>query len=170
MPPSFRRPKKSSELPLEAYKLLVGLIEHEEQMLWSRNQAFLVINGAMITALGVIRPSQSPSPTVTPKEFYLAFCAVSVLANLLWLLIILRSEAFYNYWAEQIKYLEGKYLAPINTFQLGDEYFSKGEVMLGNEKLKLPRGARVLRIYQTLSIVSLGFLAIWVVLAIYLSF
>jgi hypothetical protein len=168
----------SYELPLEVYKLLVALFEHEEQMSWNRTQAFMVINGVMITALGVIRPTQStttnvPLPTSmtsTPKELFVAICVIGALISFLWFTTILRSEAFYNHWIDQLKYIEKEYLAPIKTFQLADDYFAKGEVVLGEEKFKLPKVAKVIHIYQVLVLTSVSFLIIWSVLALYLIF
>lgn len=163
----------SSDLPLEAYKMLAEIMQSEEKLLWDRNQVFLIINGAMITALGLIRPAQA-APAVgqtlnvgAPKEFFLAICVIGALVSFLWLTTILRSEAFYNHWFEQLKYLERQYLAPIQTFQLADDYFAKGEITLGTEKFKLPREAKIIRIYQALVITAAGFLVTWVILALY---
>lgn len=160
---------KSIDLQLESYRLLVGLVQAEEQLLWSRNQVFLVINGAMVTALGLVRPSSniplSISSALISNELYIAICIVGALMNFLWLTMIFRSEAFYNHWFEQLKYLEREYLDPIKIFQYADDYFSKGEITLGNQTFRLPREAKFVKIYKALVITSLGFLMVWIILA-----
>lgn len=163
----------TSDLPLEAYKMLGGMIQSEEKLLWERTQVFLAINGAMVTALEFIRPATGSAGegqaanTGTSKEFLLAVCIVGAIASLLWIFTILRSEAFYNHWFEQLKYLERQYLDPIKTFQFADDFFRKGEVMLGTQKLTLPLAVKVIRIYQALLIASVISLAIWIFILLY---
>lgn len=163
----------ASDLPLEAYKMVADMIQSEEKLLWDRSQAFLVINAAMVTALGLIRRAQDSTAVAAtvnvsrPNEFFLALCVIGALASFLWLTTIFRSEAFYNHWFEQLKFLERQYLDPIKTFQLADDYFTKGEITLGSEKFKLPREAKIIKIYHALLITSVGFLATWVLVALY---
>lgn len=158
----------TSDLPLEAYKMLAEILGAEEKLLWDRNSVFLVINAAMVTALGLIRAAQGPSAAAQSVNIgFFALCIIGALACLLWLTTIFRSEAFYNLWYEQLKFLEKEYLDPIKTFQLADDYFERGEIELGGKKFKLPRTANIIHIYQALMVTSLGFLATWIILALY---
>lgn len=158
----------ASDLPLEAYKMLANIIQSEEKLLWDRNSAFLTINAAMVTALGLIRVTEGPGAQEQAFNLgFFALCVIGALECFLWLTTIFRSEAFYNLWYEQLKYLEREHLDPVKTFQLADDYFTKGEIELAGEKLRLPRTAKIMRIYRALAVIPVAFLATWIILAFY---
>ncbi len=156
--------------PLETYKLLTDLLQHEEDLFWRRNEVFLVINGGMITLLGLILPRQVVAVAPAVKVISLAICTVGVIMCLLWLIVIKRGEAFYNYWYEQLDFLETQYHAPVNIFLIADEYFKKGRIKIGDVELKLGFLSRRMRIFQALMVASLIFIVVWLSLAVYLIF
>jgi len=149
---------KEHELPLEAYKLLGGLLQAEEELFWKRNEVLLVLNGGLVTIFGLL-PSSQDAP-VTPVRVVLP--VVGICVCLIWLTIVRRGEAFYNHWYEQLKYLETRYLAPINIFQLADGYFSTGRVTIGESQFTLDRVSRTLHIYDAMLAAPLVFMAAWV--------
>jgi hypothetical protein len=158
--------------PIEAYKLLVSLLQHEETIFWSRITVFLIFNTGLIAVLGLIQPFQDITTAQTSAQasrvLPLLVCCIGAVICLLWIVIVKRSEAFYNHWYEQAKFWEKEYLSPINVFQIADEYFAKGEIELGNEKFKLDFVAKRMHIYHALIALPLVFLAAWVGLAAYL--
>ncbi len=154
------------DLPLEGYKILVTLLTQEESLLWSRSQAFLVINGGMVTILGLIFQRSVPG---IPKPVPLAICLVGVITCALWFVIIRRSEAFYDHWYDQLEYLEKQYLKPLAIFQYADQFFAKGRIKLGDEEFTLDTLARQMRIYVATLITSVIFLITWAILAVYIS-
>ena len=155
---------RNFKLPLEAYKLLVSQLQQEESLSWRRIEVFLVINGGMIGILGLLRSAEIKTPTLKPIS--LGICVFGFVMCILWLLIVRRSEAFYNHWYEQLKFLEKEYLSPINIFQVADEYFTTGHIQLGQDKFKLAFLPRLIRIYHALIVVLLIFMGVWLILGI----
>jgi ABC-type transport system involved in multi-copper enzyme maturation permease subunit len=160
---------KEYELPLEAYKLLTNLLQHDEVLSWRRIEIFLVFNGGLIAILGLVWRSQNVA-SQTPRFLPIMICAIGVVMCFLWVIIVRRSEAFYNHWYEQLKFLEKEYLSPINTFQIADEYFAKGRIKLGQEEFKLDFVSRRMHIYHILMAVPLVLLTAWLSLGIYVIY
>lgn len=163
-------PSDTQKLPLEAYKLLVGMLQQEEMFLWRRSEFFIVINGALYSALGLILPKGDMSGPFSLQLIPIIICAVGVVLCLLWLFTTARGEAFFNYWQEHLKYLEHDFLSPIRIFQGADEYFLNRSITLGKEgnELKLPFLARLLKITCALEISSSIFGVVWLILGVYL--
>lgn len=153
-----------NKLPLEAYKILAELLRHDDNLFWRRNEVMLVINGGMLTVLGWFLRSSSS------KAISLAICVIGFVMSILWLLIVKRSEAFYNHWYEQLKFLEKHYLAPVNIFQIADQYFATGQIKLGEETFKLDFLSRRMRMFQAMQVASLVLAIIWLALGIYVFF
>jgi hypothetical protein len=159
----------TQKLPLEAYKLLVGLLQQEETFIWRRSEFFIVVNGALFSALGLILPKDDMSGPFSLRLVPIVICAVGVILCLLWLFTTARGEAFFNYWEEHLKYLEHDFLSPISIFQDVDKYFSKKRIKLGKAKpLKLPFLARLLKITRALEVSSSIFGVVWLILGVYL--
>jgi len=163
--------RNNYNLPLEAYKLLVSQLQQEDSLSWKRVEIFLIVNGGLIGILGLGRSS---GVVTTPVQgislaISLAICAMGFFMCFLWLVIVKRSEAFYNHWYEQLKFLEKEYLDPIKVFQLADDYFDKKkEIKLGEEPFKLDRVSRLIHIYHALIVAVIIFMLVWLALAIYL--
>ncbi len=157
-----------TSLILEAYKILVKLLESEDSLFWRRNEVLLAINGGMITILAFFRSSQPTPIDLTLKVILSTICIIGLVTSLLWLLIVKRTEAFYNHWYEQLKQLEKQYLSPINIFQIADEYFAKRQIKLGQETFKLDLLAGSMRMFRAIQVVSTVFAIIWLVLGIFL--
>jgi len=160
---------KEHQLALEAYKLLFDMLQHEETLFWNRNQTFLVINAAMFTILGLIRPKEIVvvSPAIQTISFVI--CFFSAIICFLWLIVVRRSEAFYDHWYEQLKFLEKQYLQSITIFRTADEYFSRGKIEIGGKSFKLGPLAKRLRIYMASTAVPAILILVWIGLGIYLS-
>ena len=159
------QPPSQDNLALEGYKILVGMLNHEEDLFWTRNQAFLVINGALVTILGLIAPGGKVS-LGSPKPIELTICLIGILICGLWFMTIRRSEAFYNIWYEQLKYLEKQYLKPLAIFQNAEEFFAQGRIKLGEQELRLDALAKESRIYLATVAAASILLVTWALLAL----
>ena len=159
---------EAKKLQLEAYKLLVGMAQQEETFFWRRSEFFIVINGGLFSALGLILPKDGTSGNHPLNFVPVTICVVGVVLCLLWLFTAARGEAFFNLWNEQLKYLEQTYLSPIKIYRNADKYFIKGRIKLGKEEFKLNFLARWIKITHALEISSVIFSLVWVVLAVYL--
>src|SRR5512135_1559680 len=160
---------KQNELQLEAYKILVGLLEHDEVLLWRRSEALLTISGGLLTILGIMLglvAGKSEVVPVTPalKLIFAAICLMGVVISILWFLIAKRSEAFYDHWYEQLEFLERDYLSPISVFSIADEYFAKRQIKLGNKLIKLDVLSSRIRISQALQLTPIIFGVVWIVI------
>lgn len=154
---------------MEAYKILVDLLKHDDVLFWKRNDLIVAINGGMITILGILQASQT---SITPnlKSVSLAMCLMGGLINILWFFVAKRSEAFYNHWYEQLKFLERQYLTPISIFQTADTYFATGRINLGKEHFKLNLLSRIARMFMIVQILTLLLTGVWFVLGGYILF
>ena len=158
------------KLPLEAYKLLVSQLQQEDSLSWKRIEIFLIVNGGLIGILGLGRSSGVVTPPIQgiSLAISLAICVIGFFMCFLWLVIVKRSEAFYEHWYEQLKFLEKEYLTPINIFQVADDYFTNGKIKLGQVEFKLDRVSRLIHIYHALIVAVIIFMLVWLALAIYL--
>lgn len=152
------------EAHLEAYKLLVSMLQHEEVLFWRRNEIFLLINGGLLTILGLHDPLQTG--VLSAFRFAVPVCITGFIMCILWFIIVSRSEAFYNLWHEQLEYLERAHLAPIKIFTIANEYFVDHQTVLGDKVLKFTFPARTMRIFRALSLVMVLFMIVWLVILI----
>ena len=159
---------KGQDLHLEAYKILVGMLQNDDNLFWRRNEVLIAINGGMLTAIGLMRSSQISNSSLSLKAISIAICIVGVLVCILWFLIAKRSEAFYNHWYEQLKFMESRHLKSINIFRLADEFFLNGRIKLGKEEFKLDPLAHSMRMFAALQILSVIFSFVWLCLGSYL--
>jgi len=159
---------KAQQLQLEAYRILTGLLQNDDNLFWRRTDILLAINGGMLTAIGLMAKLQNAATSL--RAVLVAVCFVGVIVCVFWLFIARRSEAFYNHWYEQLKFLERKYLAPMKIFQIADEFFSKGRVKLGSEEFKLGFLARTVHMFVAMQILSVVFSFVWALLGVYLLF
>jgi hypothetical protein len=160
---------------IEGYKQLADLLRHEEALFWKRTETFLVISAGLIGILGLFWPSEtqaalSASMGPPPSFFGFVICAVGVIMCLFWLVVVRRSEAFYNHWYEQLKFLEKQYLAPLSVFQTADQFFAEGHVKLGDAEFKLDPVSRLGRVYQVMIGAPLVFLVAWLTILCSLIF
>ena len=160
---------KKQELHMEAYKTLVNLLQNEDNMFWRRSEILIAINGGMLTVVGLMRSSQLVTATPSSKAISVAICVIGVAVCVFWFLIAKRTEAFYNHWYEQLKFLEKQYLAPIQIFSMAEEFFAKGRLRLGDADFKLGLSARV-GMFTALQTLSLIFSIVWSCIGIYLLF
>ena len=158
------------DLQLEAYKILVGMLQNDDNLFWRRNDVLIAINGGMLTVIGLMHSSQANVFSGSSKAVSLAICLMGFVVCLFWFLVARRSEAFYNHWYEQLKFLEKQYLDPIKIFQTADEFFSKGHIELGLFNFELDRFARLLRMFVVMQILASFFSVVWLFLGLYLFF
>jgi len=158
------------KLQLEAYKILVDILQNEDNLFWRRNEILIAINGGMLTVIGLMLTSQNATIALYTKVISIAICVIGVAVCVFWFQIAKRSEAFYNHWYEQLEFLETQYLAPVQIFSLADKYFSKGHVRIGKKDFKLDVVSSLMRMFTALQVLALIFSIVWLCIGIYLSF
>lgn len=154
------------ELYLEEYKIMGGILLQDEALFWRRCELFLLINGGLLTILGLLH-SKDVTSNLSLNLAPMLFSLIGALLCVLWYFILKRSEAIYDHWYEHLKYLEKTQLQPMDVYTIADEYFTNGKIQFGDDKFKLDSKARRIRISQALEVTSLIFASIWVGLAIY---
>lgn len=159
---------KSQDLPIEAYKILVSMLQHDDNLFWRRNDVLIAINGGMLTIIGLMWSTQIVLQSL--KAISIAICVIGIVVCILWLLIAKRSEDFYNHWYEHLKFLEKQYLTPIRIFQIADEFFSNGHIILGEDHFKLDFWSRSLRMFQAMQILAFIFSLVWLCVGLFLVF
>lgn len=163
------RLQKTRDLALEAYRLLVDLTKHEEEMLWKRTQLFFVLNSAFVGFLGLVWSSERGAVANAGLNLFKVVCFYGIFTSLLWPVLIKRTVDFYDHWVEQLKFLESNYLVPINIFNIADKYFVEGTVTFAGQVFKMGRISRQLRIHQLLTFIPFIFLIVWSCLLIVVS-
>ena len=128
-------PEKTQDLHLEAYKILVSMLQSDDNLFWRRNDILIAINGGMFTAIGLVWSSQQQVTTsLGIKAISLAICAIGIIVCIFWALINERGEAFYDHWYEQLKILEKDHLNSISIFRTADQFFTEQEITMGKSK------------------------------------
>ena len=155
------------ELQLEAYKILVSMLQKDDELFWKRNDVLIAINGGLITVVGFLLKSDSFGIINTISA---AICLMGIAACIFWFLIAKRGVAFYDHWYEQLKDLEIRFLKPINIFNTADDFFETGQTILGERIFKLNKWARLIRMFTAMQYLSIIFGMIWIFLGIYLIF
>jgi hypothetical protein len=158
---------KDREVYMEEYKILVNILLQDEILFWRRSEVFIVINGGLLTILGLLRPKEVLTNS-SLNSIPAVISIVGVLLCLLWFFIVKRSEAFYDHWYEHLKYLEKTYLQPMDIYTTADEYFTNRKIKFGDKTIKLDFISSRMRMTQALQIASLIFAAIWIVMGIYI--
>lgn len=157
----------SNDLPLEAYKVLVGMLQSDDNLFWRRNDVLIAINGGLLTVIGLMRSSATLAAAPSGKAISIAIAIIAVVVCLLWFAIVKRSESFYNHWFEQIMFIEETYLKPLEVFQKADEFFARGVVQLGKKTFKLDFFSRSLHMYTAMQVLALIFAFVWLCLGVY---
>ena len=152
------------DLHMEAYKILVSMLQKDDELFWKRNDVLIAINGGLLTIVGFL---QSSDNVESLKAISCAICLIGFASCVFWFLIAKRGVAFYDHWYEQLKYIENQYLNPIQIFNTADLYFEKGYIKLGNKELSLNRWAR-LKMFSAMQFLALFFCVVWICLGLYL--
>ncbi len=91
-------------LAVEEYRALLQLISYEGREYWTRFNALLGINAAVLTIIGALGAQASTTsflPSLVPFVSVFGFVAATV-----WLFISIRAHAFYTFWIERAKQIE----------------------------------------------------------------
>lgn len=174
---TFQLPNAPDNI-IEGFKQLCDLLRHEESLFWKRIETFLLISTGLVGILGlfgkasqsVLSSVQNVQPAHSGSIFGIIICIIGITMCLFWLIVVRRSEAFYNHWYEQLMFIEDQYLAPLRVFNTADEYFEKGIIELGNKTLELDRLSKIARIYHVMVGIPVVFLLVWITVLIYLFY
>jgi hypothetical protein len=154
-------------LHLEAYKILVNMLNKDDNLSWQQNGILIAINGGLLTALGSIQPKDPEITIQSINVISLVICVLGAAVCSFWHLIANRIESFYNHWYEQLKYLEKTELKSIQVFTIADNFFEKKEMRLGDTTFKLRFMSRLVKIFTVIQILSVLLIGVWIFLGIY---
>ena len=142
---------------IEIYKVLVQQRNYEGILLWTRNQAFLIVNSLSIGILGAFeKNNQSYDEGTLIIETLISF--IGVIVSITWIVAIRRSQIYDNYWGKHLRKYEVD-----NDFPL---VFSGIPNYLSNEGVL----ARVFKISYLAKSIAISFLITWAVLVYYFGF
>jgi hypothetical protein len=163
------KPNENSNKDLsDAYHMLIGQLQFEGNLIWTRHQVFIVLNSVIFAGL-----SLSNRPGVTGIDIRIVYAAslFGTILCILWFLTAIRSQVFYRYWITQTRAVEKRLNTNTNIFR--DLHLAHlGQVVeIGEDKEKfsfkpIERFASISRISR---FVALAFMIIWIGLAIVYS-
>jgi uncharacterized RDD family membrane protein YckC len=89
---------------IEGYKQLGDMLRHEEALFWKRMETFLIVNAGLLGILGLFWPEtpsvlgqpQTAQQTYPSELLGITISIVGLIMCLIWLIVVRRSEAFYN--------------------------------------------------------------------------
>ena len=155
------------ELQLEAYKILVSMLQKDDELFWKRNDVLIAINGGLLTVVGLMQKTNCANILPSLRAISIAICIIGVAVCFFWFLIGKRGEAFYNHWHEQLTYLEKQYLNPIQIFNFSEAFFIKGSVKLGETYFKIDRLSGFVKMFSAMQILSTIISIVWIGLGFY---
>jgi hypothetical protein len=158
--------KTESDNLHEIYKMLIGQLQYEGNLIWTRHQVFIVLNSIIFTAVSLSGRSETFGTDIlivyAASAFGMSLCV-------LWFLTAKRSEAYYRYWISQTREVEAKIKSSIPVF-VDLHRAHKGEsVNIGNETFRFTRIERFASIGKISRWVAIAFFIIWIGLAIFFS-
>jgi hypothetical protein len=160
------------ELQLEAYKILVSMLQKDDELYWKRNDILIAINTGLLTVAGILQITKPISDPSLLNVIPIGLCFIGVVVCTFWFFIGLRGEAFYNHWYEHLKYLERTYLEPIKIFRSADTFFKDGKINFdesNNAKgFTLNWFVKSARIFKSMLILSGVFALVWIGLLAYI--
>jgi len=156
--------KEQRQLAIEAYKVLVSVMTHEETLVWRRNEFLFAANGGLMTILGLVFNSiDAPTPQLVGVFLSLA----GIVLCIVWAYIAERGKAFHEHWYDQLVALEKEFLSPIKVFENADTYFNReGEITLAGDPRRLRSITRRFKIHSVIKILPFLFLLGWAFLLI----
>jgi hypothetical protein len=159
--------KTNQSVQLEAYKILVNMLNKEDTLSWQQNGILFAINGGLLTALGSIQPKTLNTEIVSLNIISVMICLLGVLICIFWHLIANRIESFYNHWYEQLKYLEKTEIESLKIFTIADKFFDEKRINLGEKYFKLRFLSGIIHIFTVIQILTVILIIIWVILGIH---
>ena len=152
--------KEQRQFAIEAYKVLVSVMTHEETLVWRRNEFLFAANGGLMTILGLVLTTLD-RPTSSWVGVFLSLGGVALC--ILWAYVAFRGRAFHDHWYDQLIALEKEYLAPVEVFGKAETCFKDGHVLMAGEERRLDWKARPLKIHSVIILLPILFLIGWLV-------
>ena len=148
------------------YQAAANLWVYEGETLWSKFNALLVANSIVLAALALAMNARRP-----PAVFLIAMPIAGIILCALWLLLTMRSFAYYRYWFWSAREFEDQYLSPqVRTFSRVADFADGREVTIGigaeRQRLQIGCLARCLRIRQSSYLIIGLFFVVYMVLSI----
>jgi hypothetical protein len=152
--------KVSDEDLSETYKILIGQLQFEGNLIWTRNQVFLILNSAIIAILSVSDQVKSNVPVIFAASF------VGVVLCLLWLFTVERSRVYYQYWVTQTRALEDHLQSSTMIFETLHQANAGQVVKIGKHIFRMSALARFASISRITRLVAFAFIVVWIGLAV----
>jgi hypothetical protein len=150
----------------EIYHMLIGQLQFEGKLIWTRHQVFFVLNSAIFAGLSL---SNRPGVTGIDVRIVYAASVFGVVLCVLWFLTAIRSQVYYRYWITQTRAIENRMNSSSTVFR--DLYRAHlGEVVkIGDEEFSFKPIERFASISRISRFVAVAFTVIWIGLAIVFS-
>lgn len=148
---------------IDIYKILIGQIQFEGKLIWTRNQVFLVLNSAIIAVLSVSGQGQSGSLAT------IAASVIGVVLCILWIFTVARSRAYYRYWVTQARAVERLLKLDVkifDTLSLATQAKTRGVIKIGDFEFSLGRDEKFASISRITLLVAYVFIVVWILLSI----
>jgi hypothetical protein len=147
---------------LETYHMLIGQLQFEGNLIWTRHQVFIILNSAIFAGLSL---SNRPGTSDVDIRIVYAASLFGIVLCILWFLTAIRSEVYYRYWITQARDVEGQMNASIPILH-NLHLAHRGEaVEIGNDVFVFRRIERFASISRISRLVAIAFFVIWVGLA-----
>jgi hypothetical protein len=144
----------------ETYKILIGQLQFEGNLIWTRNQVFLILNSVIIAILSVSDEVKTNTPIILATSF------VGVVLCLLWLFTVERSRVYYQYWVTQARALEDRLQSSTMIFETLHQANAGQAVQIGRQIFRMSAIARFASISRITRLVALAFIVVWIGLAV----
>jgi hypothetical protein len=142
---------------IEIYKTLVQQRNYEGVLLWTRNQAFLIVNSLSIGILGAFeKTSQTSDEGTIIIESLISL--IGMIISITWIVAIGRSQVYDNYWGIVLRDLEQKYNYPPIFGDIPNYLAREGWL------------ARTFKISYLAKFIAVSFFITWTLLASYFVF
>ena len=150
----------------ETYHMLIGQLQFEGKLIWTRHQVFIVLNSAIFAGISL---SNRPGVSDTDIRIVYAASAFGIILCILWFLTALRSQVYYRYWISQARAVESQMTSRVPVFQDLHRAHHGEPVRIGNEVFRFRLMEQFASISRISRFVAIAFFIIWVGLAVAFS-
>jgi hypothetical protein len=150
----------------ETYHMLIGQLQFEGKLIWTRHQVFIVLNSAILAGISLSNPPAASSPDI---RIIYAASTFGIILCILWFLTAMRSEVYYRYWISQARVVEGQMTSSVPVLRDLHRAHCGEPVKIGDEVFRFKPVERFASIGRISRLVAIAFFIIWIGLAVAFS-
>ena len=150
----------------ETYHMLIGQLQFEGKLIWTRHQVFIVLNSAILAGISL---GNRPGASNVDIRIVYAASAFGVILCILWFLTAMRSEVYYRYWISQARAVERQMPSSVPVFRDLHRAHRGETVKIGDEVFRFKPIEQFASIGRISRLVAVAFFVIWIGLAIAFS-